>query len=85
MALFNVFKTAVSSVKQVLGTNWWLEITTINPHCTYYFGPFESDLEAQAAQPGFIADLESEGAKEIVVSLKQCRNPGEKTICHDEC
>ena len=61
---------------------WWIEIVTINPRCTYYFGPFISAEEAKAAETGYIEDLESEGAQGIQVSIQQC-NPVELTI-YDE-
>ncbi|MGK7946088.1 MAG: DUF1816 domain-containing protein [Microcystaceae cyanobacterium] len=50
---------------------WWLEISTTTPRCIYYFGPFDSQAEAQAEQGGYIEDLEAEGATEIKVTIKQ--------------
>jgi len=44
-------------------TPWWVEIATEAPHCTYYFGPFNSVGEAQLNQRGYIEDLQQEGAK----------------------
>ncbi len=54
---------------------WWLEIYTATPRCLYYFGPFDSEEEAQAHQKGYIEDLETEGATEIDVSIKQAQQP----------
>ena len=34
------------------GKAWWIEIKTNQPACTYYFGPFDSELEAMAAKGG---------------------------------
>jgi hypothetical protein len=31
---------------------WWIEITTTQPKCLYYFGPFESFSEALSHQSG---------------------------------
>ncbi len=58
---------------QGLNTDWWAEITTIKPRCIYYFGPFPTSFAAKAAYPGYIEDLDSEGAQGIVVEIKRCR------------
>jgi hypothetical protein len=50
---------------------WWVEISTAQPHCLYYFGPFESADEAQAHQPGYFEDLQIEGAQGITTTIKQ--------------
>jgi hypothetical protein len=50
---------------------WWVEISTYTPHCLYYFGPFDSQQEAQENQLGYIQDLEEEGALEIKVEITQ--------------
>ena len=60
----------------------WAEITTSEPHCIYYFGPFESFTEAELACPGYIEDLENEGTLGIKVVIKSC-NPDVLTI-YDE-
>lgn len=51
----------------ILGSDksWWLEIKTAEPACTYYFGPFEVEQEAELAKKGYIDDLEQEGAKVV--------------------
>lgn len=84
MAFLNTLKEVTESIKQVIGTSWWLEINTAKPRCTYYFGPFRTNAEAQASQAGYMEDLKSEGAQDIKVTLKRCRNPGVKTICYEE-
>ena len=53
--------------------NWWIEIQTNNPPCTYYFGPFETAFEAQALQAGYLEDLQQEQAQILTVSIKQCQ------------
>ncbi len=60
--------------------NWWIEIHTNNPPCTYYFGPFETAFEAQALQAGYLEDLQQEQAQIITVAIKQCQ-PQKLTIC----
>lgn len=70
------------SLLEFLGLAWWVEIITEAPKCTYYFGPFATAKEAQAAQSGYIQDLEQEGAKGIRVEVKRCK-PQDLTV-HDE-
>ncbi|MBV5259655.1 DUF1816 domain-containing protein [Synechococcus moorigangaii CMS01] len=68
---------------ETVGRAHWLEITTEQPECTYYFGPYLSRKEAEAAKPGFLEDLTSEGAQNIQVTFKRCRTPKELTIFDD--
>lgn len=58
---------------QRLNTPWWAEITTTMPRCVYYFGPFQTHEEAKADYPGYVDDLDSEGAQGIVVIIKRCK------------
>jgi hypothetical protein len=67
------------SVLESVGLAWWVEIVTENPACTYYFGPFGSSQDAEAEQPGYIQDLEAEGAKGLQVVVKRCK-PTQLTI-----
>ena len=53
--------------------NWWVEIHTNNPQCTYYFGPFETALEARNLQAGYVEDLQQEQAQILTVQIKQCQ------------
>ncbi len=62
---------------------WWLEICTAQPIATYYFGSFDSQLEAELAKAGYIEDLKQEEAEVVTVRIKQCR-PRQLTICEDE-
>ncbi|HEY9877626.1 MAG TPA: DUF1816 domain-containing protein [Leptolyngbyaceae cyanobacterium] len=62
---------------------WWVEITTFNPPCTYYFGPFYSYQEAEIHSPGYIEDLIKEGAGEILSLIKSC-NPTELTVSFEK-
>lgn len=61
-----------SATEEITEFGWWVEIVAATPACTYYFGPFTTYQEAQSAQPGYIKDLEQEGAKEIIPKIKQC-------------
>ena len=65
------------------GIAWWIKIFTVDPCCTYYFGPFLTSEEAKAAVAGYLEDLEDEGAQGIQVSVQQCQ-PVELTIYDDE-
>lgn len=56
-----------------LGFAWWVEIRTDSPKCTYYFGPFSSEDEAAEAKPGYVEDLQGEGAQGIQVCIKRCK------------
>lgn len=75
----NEFLTTILSS---LGLAWWVEITTENPRCTYYFGPFPSLKVAQSYKGGYIEDLQQEGAQNIAVTIKRCK-PTNLTIYDD--
>jgi len=63
------------SVLETVGLAWWVEIVTNTPACTYYFGPFSSAQDAEALKPGYIQDLDEEGAQELKVMVKRCKPP----------
>lgn len=67
------------NVLELLGVAWWVEVNTESPNCTYYFGPYANAEEAEEARPGFVEDLEQEGAKNIKVEIKRCK-PAQLTI-----
>ncbi len=71
-----------SSALHLVGQAWWVEVTTDLPHCTYYFGPFATAVEADAAKAGYVEDLESESAQGIKVAIKRCK-PAQITIDHE--
>jgi len=52
---------------------WWVEINTSFPHCTYYFGPFDSHKEAQLARGCYVEDLYQERARDIIAKIKWCQ------------
>ncbi len=64
-------------------TPYWIEVSTERPKCTYYFGPFDSAIEAQIYEDGYIEDLVTEKAVGISVETKQCK-PESLTICEEE-
>ncbi|MBD2104428.1 DUF1816 domain-containing protein [Leptolyngbya sp. FACHB-261] len=78
-----VFTNFVTGFKRGRGSAWWAEISTAEPRCTYYFGPFQNEAEAESARPGYIEDLESEGAQGIKVVVKRC-DPTVLTVFDEE-
>ncbi|MGG6297447.1 DUF1816 domain-containing protein [Leptolyngbya sp. AN02str] len=75
-------KELLTNFLNSIGFAWWVEVVTDAPRCTYYFGPFLNSAEAEYAKPGYIEDLEREGAQNIRVVVKRCK-PGELTL-YDE-
>jgi hypothetical protein len=75
-------KELLIRILDLVGLACWLEISTDNPRCTYYFGPFLSPKEAIVGQYGYIEDLKEEGAKGIVVRMRRCK-PRELTVFDD--
>jgi hypothetical protein len=65
-----------------LGQAWWIEVNTVQPKCTYYFGPFICRNDANLSIFGYIEDLESEFAQGIQTHVKRCK-PLQLTICED--
>lgn len=82
MKLFYILKQIFIGFLEGLKTAVWVEVTTDTPRCTYYFGPFDSSSEAQAYCPGYIQDLQSEGALGIKFTIKRC-NPNVLTVCEE--
>lgn len=73
MQLLYILKELLIGFQQGLNTDVWVEVTTSDPHCIYYFGPFQNRREAQIACPGYIEDLKSEGNQGIEVIIKHCQ------------
>ncbi len=78
----NLFKNIFTSILEVIGLAVWIEVVTDSPRCTYFFGPFISESEANLAKTGYIEDLESEGSNGLVVIVKRCK-PDNLTIYDD--
>lgn len=78
------FKTIASSI---IGKKhsfpYWIEVTTKQPHCIYYFGPFDSYGEAKRSQGGYIEDLIEEKASGISIKIQRCL-PTNLTITEEE-
>jgi Domain of unknown function (DUF1816) len=61
------------------GKAWWIEISTSQPSCLYYFGPFANSKEAEMLMTGYVEDLENESAQGIKTKIKRCK-PDQLTI-----
>ncbi|MER3432266.1 MAG: hypothetical protein C4288_02265 [Leptolyngbya sp. ERB_1_1] len=72
----------LTSFLNAIGLAWWVEVTTDNPRCVYYFGPFPDKKAAQSYQGGYVEDLEREGAANLKINVKRCK-PSNLTI-YDE-
>jgi hypothetical protein len=78
----NLFKNIFTSILETFGWAVWIEIATDSPRCTYYFGPFISEAEAESAKVGYIEDLEAEGSKGLAITIKRCK-PENLTVYDD--
>ncbi len=75
-------KDFLTGLLQTFGLAWWVEISTDSPRCTYFFGPFLSESEAERHKPGYVEDLQAEGAQNIRIAIKRCK-PDELTLYDD--
>lgn len=71
-----------TSLIDLLGLAWWVEVKTESPRCTYYFGPFLTADEAESAKPGYVEDLQQESAQGIEAVTKRCK-PSQLTVYDD--
>ena len=74
----------ILGIQEVKNFPYWLKITTKVPKCIYYFGPFDSPLEAKALQGGYIEDLMSENAQGIHIEMEHGPQPKNLTVCEEE-
>jgi Domain of unknown function (DUF1816) len=68
-----------TNVLDFWGQAWWVEVSTTQPRCTYYFGPFADRQQAGQARQGYVEDLESESAHIIQTKIERCK-PAQLTI-----
>jgi Domain of unknown function (DUF1816) len=73
----------IDSNYEALRLSWWIEVFTAHPLCIYYFGPFETEREAQLAQEGHLEDLRAEGS-DIISMRTSFSQPRRLTIYEDE-
>lgn len=73
------FTSWLADLVNEIGLAWWVKIETKTPPCTYYFGPFLTQAEAEKEKQGYIEDLKAEGAEGLEVMVMRCR-PQEVTI-----
>lgn len=76
-------KEILTRILNALGKAYWVKIETNQPSCTYYFGPFFNNKDAQSAQAGYLEDLSQEGAVDMKVDIKRCK-PTELTILAEQ-
>ncbi|HEY9691977.1 MAG TPA: DUF1816 domain-containing protein [Oculatellaceae cyanobacterium] len=79
MKLLDLIRNIIPTLLNFRNKPWWIKITTEQPQCIYYFGPFENEQEAQNYCPGYIEDIKSEQSQGIKVAIKPC-NPELLTI-----
>ncbi len=82
MEMTDNLKELFISFVDTIGVAVWIEIITEPPTCTYYFGPFSSNGEAEDAKSGYIEDLEAESATITSMILKRYK-PQDLTIFDD--
>ncbi|MEG4117843.1 DUF1816 domain-containing protein [Microcoleus sp. B5-D4] len=75
-------KEFLISLLNFFGLAWWVEVKTSAPRCIYYFGPFLTNGEAEAAKAGYVEDIENEGAEGVSVSIYRCK-PITLTVAED--
>ncbi len=68
-----------TNVLDFWGQAWWVKVSTTQPSCTYYFGPFADRQQASQAKSGYVEDLESESAQIIQTKIERCK-PMQLTI-----
>ena len=87
MLLKTVTERLQGIIKLIIGPSleqpYWIKISTREPKCVYYFGPFDSITEAQKMQHGYIEDLVAEKAIGIGVRIERC-SPTQLTIAEEE-
>ena len=64
-------KEMLINILDALGLAYWVEITTDNPRCVYYFGPFLNKQDSQLATDGYLEDLRGENAQNITYRIKR--------------
>ena len=68
-----MMKYLLANSLDLFGLAFWIELQTKSPRCTYYFGPFSTSQDAELALPGFIEDLETEGAEGLTATISRCK------------
>ncbi|MGF1458870.1 MAG: DUF1816 domain-containing protein [Leptolyngbyaceae cyanobacterium] len=63
---------------------WWLEVKTAAPACTYYFGPFDSESEAEQRKQGYLDDLHQEGSKVLSTQSITLTSPPDNLTVYEE-
>ena len=77
------FTTGLDKIISHNRSPYWIEITTAQPRCIYYFGDFASYREAKKMVTGYVEDLIAEQADGITTEIKRC-SPTNLTITEEE-
>ena len=56
-----------------LGLAWWAKIETVEPNCTYWYGPFLTKNSLKENMNYFIKDLSDEGITNVKHNLVRCK------------
>ncbi|MBF2055894.1 MAG: DUF1816 domain-containing protein [Cyanobacterium sp. T60_A2020_053] len=75
-------KELLIGVLNFFGLAVWIKVTTDNPRCVYFFGPFLTMKGAREEENGYLEDLLGEGARGIKTEIKRFK-PSELTIFDD--
>lgn len=78
LSSFNTRASKDSDKNDDLCSGWWLEVGTANPPCINYYGPYNNQVEADAAKQ----DSEQE-SKNIYSYSRSCQ-PRQRTIKEQE-
>jgi hypothetical protein len=81
--LFQAIKEFMIGFSQAARQSWWVEVSTYEPQCVYYFGPFDRSIDAEAACPGYLEDLSCEGAIGVHSTVKRC-HPSALTLVNGQ-
>jgi hypothetical protein len=73
LSTFNFQLNLMMNIKKLLDPAWWIKVQTARPCCIYYFGPFDTAVEAQTDRSGYIEDLENESAQGISATIELCQ------------
>lgn len=74
----NTRRSKTSDKGDNLGLSWWLEVGTANPPCINYYGPFDSQGEAEVAKDT------SQQEPQIIFSHSKFCQPRQRTLTEND-
>ncbi|MGI0485796.1 DUF1816 domain-containing protein [Pantanalinema rosaneae CENA516] len=63
-------RTLILNLPRLGCGHWWVEATTSDPNCVYYFGPFPNSEEASDMCPDYVQALTKQGEQRINTVVK---------------